>query len=234
MISASILAPIVLGCLWLGGWPLALLLLIAAIGLAIEWLEMNRHSRHPPLQEGPGEGLLGQEVLPDRFPAWGGGTLLLGIPYLVPGILTLWWLRADDTAGLFNVLFLLAIVWASDIGAYAAGRLFDGPKLAPSISPGKTWSGAAGGLIAALAVPLCFSLGLPTMRGLVVAACLGITSQAGDLLESAIKRHFGVKDSGRLIPGHGGLLDRIDGLLVAAPMAGLLAAWLGRGVVLWR
>jgi len=234
VISASVLAPIVLGCLWFGGWPFALLLLIAAIGLAIEWLEMNHHSLPLPLREGPGEGFLRQEVSPDRPPARGGGKLLLGIPYLAPGILTLWWLRADDAAGLSNVLFLLAIVWASDIGAYASGRLFGGPKLAPSISPGKTWSGAAGGLIAALAVPICFSLGLPTTRGLVVAACLGITSQAGDLLESAIKRHFGVKDSGRLIPGHGGLLDRIDGLLVAAPMAGLLAAWLGRGGVLWR
>lgn len=209
MISASVLAPIVLGCLWLGGWPFALLLLIAAIGLAIEWRGMCRHTRRV-------------------------GPLLAGIPYLAPGILTLWWLRADDAAGLSNVLFVLAIVWASDIGAYAAGRLLGGPKLAPSISPGKTWSGAAGGLIAALIVPLFFSVGQPTTRGLLVATCLGITCQAGDLLESAIKRGFGVKDSGRLIPGHGGLLDRIDGLLAAAPVAALLAAWLGRGVVLWR
>ncbi len=202
----------VLGCLWLGGWLFSLLMLVAAIGLAVEWLGMWRGSHAGP------------------------DALLAGIPYLVPGIVALPWLRADDATGRENVLFLLIVVWASDIGAYVVGRLVGGPKLAPAISPGKTWSGAVGGLIAAISVAWFFSgvLGAPPARGLLIGACLGIASQAGDLLESAIKRGFGVKDSGRLIPGHGGLLDRIDGLLVAAPAAALLAAYFGRGVALWR
>ena len=212
VISAAVLAPVVLGCLWLGGWPFSLLILVAAIGLAVEWLGMCRGAR---------AGL---------------GALLAGIPYLAPSIVALPWLRADDVAGRDNVLFVLIVVWASDIGAYVAGRLVGGPKMAPAISPGKTWSGAVGGLIAATSVAWFFSgiLDAPPGRGLLIGACLGVASQAGDLLESAIKRGFGVKDSGRLIPGHGGLLDRIDGLLAAAPAAALLAVYFGRGVVLWR
>ena len=197
----------------------------------------------PLLAGGAGEGFSARELSPARLPvsrtpppappARGGGKILAGIPYFAPGIIALLWLRADDVVGRGNLLFLIAIVWASDIGAYAAGRLIGGPKLAPAISPGKTWSGAVGGLLAALAVAALFPGG-PSWRGLAVAALLGVASQAGDLLESAIKRGFGVKDSGRSIPGHGGLLDRIDGLLAAAPAAALLAAWLGRGVELWR
>ena len=123
------------------------------------------------------------------------------------------------------VLFLLAVVWSSDVGAYVTGRLFGGPRLAPSISPGKTWSGAAGGLASAVLVGAAAAgLGWGHV-GLVMLAAgvLGIAAQIGDLLESAVKRHFGVKDSGRLIPGHGGLLDRLDGLMAASLVAG---AWL--------
>ena len=141
-------------------------------------------------------------------------------------------------AGLANTLFALAIVWGSDIGAYVVGRLVGGPKLAPAISPGKTWSGAAGGLVSAalagLAVAACFSTGFSPSHVIGLALGLGIISQAGDLLESALKRHFGVKDFGRIIPGHGGLLDRIDALLAVAPAAAVLAFTVGRGVVLWR
>ncbi len=205
VISASVLAPVVLLCLWFGGLAFSLLLLVAAVGLAVEWVGMSR----------------------GRVSA-----MLAGVPYLVPGLAALLWLRADDMVGRGNLLFVVAIVWASDIGAYAAGRLIGGAKLAPSISPGKTRSGAAGGLVAAMLVAVAFGGG--SLLGLLVAGCLGVASQAGDLLESAIKRGFGVKDSGRMIPGHGGLLDRVDGLLVAAPVAALVAMVVGRGVVLWR
>jgi phosphatidate cytidylyltransferase len=140
--------------------------------------------------------------------------------------------------GAANVMVLLLIVWASDIGAYIAGRAIGGPKLAPAISPGKTWSGAAGGLLAAATVGLCSGLllGSPSMawRPMVFASLTGIVSQAGDLFESILKRHFGVKDSGRLIPGHGGLLDRLDGVLTASLAAALLALAFGSGVVLWE
>jgi phosphatidate cytidylyltransferase len=161
-----------------------------------------------------------------------------GFPYLGLAAVALPWLRAGPDAGLANTLFVLAIVWASDIGAYLTGRLAGGPKLAPSLSPGKTWSGAAGGLagavLAALAVAACFSSGFSPSHVGGVAIVLGTISQAGDLLESALKRRFGVKDSGRIIPGHGGLLDRLDALLAVAPAAALLALFVGRGVVLWR
>jgi phosphatidate cytidylyltransferase len=164
--------------------------------------------------------------------------LAFGVPYLGLGAVALPWLRADPGAGLANTVFVLAIVWGSDIGAYMVGRLVGGPRLAPAISPGKTWSGSVGGLVSAalagLAVAACLSNGFSPSHVIGLAIVLGIISQAGDLLESALKRHFGVKDSGRIIPGHGGLLDRIDALLAVAPAAALLAFTVGRGVVLWR
>jgi hypothetical protein len=164
--------------------------------------------------------------------------LAFGLPYLGLAAVALPWLRADPVVGLRNTLFVLSIVWASDIGAYMVGRLVGGPKLAPAISPGKTWSGAAGGLISAVfgaaAVAACVTPEISAFHVIGPAILLGIISQAGDLFESALKRHFGVKDSGRIIPGHGGLLDRLDALLAVAPVAALLALTVGRGVVLWR
>ena len=165
-------------------------------------------------------------------------TLAWGFPYLGLAAVALLWLRTDPVAGWPNTLFVLSVIWASDIGAYMAGRLAGGPKLAPSISPGKTWSGAVGGLIgavlAAQGVAACFSSGFSPSHVAGLALGLSVVSQAGDLLESALKRHFGVKDSGHVIPGHGGLLDRLDALLTVAPAAALLAFSVGRGVVLWR
>jgi phosphatidate cytidylyltransferase len=147
------------------------------------------------------------------------------------------WLRDDPVAGRADILFLVLTVWAGDIGAYLVGRWIGGPRMAPRISPGKTWSGAAGGLIGGCLCGLAVAHLSPApstdWRVIAVAALLGVTAQAGDLLESLIKRGFGVKDSGRTIPGHGGLLDRLDGLLIAAPVAALLALAVGRGVVLW-
>jgi phosphatidate cytidylyltransferase len=165
-------------------------------------------------------------------------TLAFGVPYLGLAAIALPWLRADPEVGLANTLFVLSLIWASDIGAYLVGRLAGGPKLWPAISPGKTWSGAAGGLasaaLAGLAVAACFSPEFSSSHVIVPAIGLGIVSQAGDLFESALKRHFGVKDSGGIIPGHGGMLDRLDALLAVAPVAAVLAFSVGRGVVLWR
>ena len=127
------------------------------------------------------------------------------------------------------------LVWASDIGAYLAGRAIGGPRLAPRISPGKTVSGACGGLLAAICIGIVVALWLaaPSLwPEASIAGLLGVVAQAGDLGESLVKRHFGVKDSGRLIPGHGGLLDRLDALLAVALAASLLALIEGRGVVL--
>ncbi len=163
-------------------------------------------------------------------------SLAAGLPYIGCSTVALVWLRAMPASGLANVLLLLLIVWGSDIGAYVVGRAVGGPKLAPAISPGKTRSGAVGGLLAACLLGVGAAFWLGRVGGIwwlvPLAAGLSFCSQAGDLLESHIKRRFGVKDSGWLIPGHGGLFDRLDGLLAAAPAAAALAFALGRGVVL--
>ena len=139
-------------------------------------------------------------------------------------------LRGDDSAGLQATLFLFAVVWATDILAYFTGRSIGGPKLAPAISPGKTWSGAVGGTIAAVLAGLGVAYGFSSPLGWVAFAgltlVLSVVSQAGDLFESWIKRRFGVKDSSNLIPGHGGVMDRVDGLATAAFILFLLGALL--------
>ncbi len=214
-ISAAILAPLCLFILWWGGVAWTVLILVFGAGMAVEWVTMSRVSRQGRLSA---------------------ISLLLGVCYILPAVAALIWLRGAAGTGRANVMFVVLVVWASDIGAYLAGRWLGGPKLAPSVSPGKTWSGAVGGLVFACFVgggaALLWQAALPP--GLLVACALGLVSQAGDLLESAVKRHFGVKDSGRLIPGHGGLLDRLDGVLAAAPTAALLALAMGQGRVLWQ
>lgn len=139
-------------------------------------------------------------------------------------------LRGDDAAGLYATLFLFAVVWATDILAYFVGRAVGGPRLAPSISPGKTWSGAVGGtvsaLIAGLAVASYFGSPLGWAALAVLILVLSVVSQIGDLFESSIKRRFGAKDSSQLIPGHGGVMDRVDGLATASFALFLIGALL--------
>ncbi len=143
------------------------------------------------------------------------GPIYIGIP-----IVCLIWLRGEDNAGLDAILWLLASVWATDTGAYFAGRAIGGPKLAPRFSPNKTWAGLFGAMIAAAIVGWIGSRLVPAgpAAGALAAAgaVLAVVAQGGDLLESAVKRRFGAKDSSALIPGHGGLFDRVDGLLTAA------------------
>lgn len=144
--------------------------------------------------------------------------------------------------GLQAIAVLFVAVWATDIGAYFAGRGFGGPKLWPAVSPKKTWSGAIGGLMAALifGLAIAWSMGVPvTLQLAIVVALLSIAGQAGDLFESFVKRRFGTKDAGTLIPGHGGLMDRVDGLVFAVMVAvaiGFLhngANDLARGLIWW-
>ena len=143
----------------------------------------------------------------------------------------------DAETGAYAVLWLFLVVWATDIGAYAAGRLLGGPRLAPRLSPNKTWAGVAGGFVAAVVTGSVLgpALGISS-RGLVgaLSAFVSLAAQAGDLAESAIKRHFKVKDVSGLIPGHGGLFDRVDGLLAAAPAVALVELFSGGGVLSWR
>jgi len=142
----------------------------------------------------------------------------------------------ETEGGALSIFWVLAVVWATDIGAYAVGRTVGGPKLAPAISPGKTRSGAVGGLVCAvvLSALLLMAFKVPLkFAHVAVAALMSIISQAGDLFESAIKRKYGVKDSGALIPGHGGFMDRFDGLWAAAPIAAVFCVILGGGVQRW-
>ncbi len=256
-LSAVLLAPAALLCIWFGGPAWFVLVLAAAAGLGAEWSAMcGRGAGRLACWAGPAYLLLAAAVaLSGHMQAAllvlvaGAGVvwalsrnlaLTLGVPYAGLPLVALTWLRAGSEGGRADVLFLLLVVWASDIGAYAVGRWLGGPKLAPAISPGKTRSGACGGLAAAILVGAAATVLLaPPMApagllGCVIAGLLGAASQAGDLLESAIKRRFGVKHSGWLIPGHGGLLDRLDGLIAAAPAAAGVALVLGRGGSLWN
>jgi phosphatidate cytidylyltransferase len=165
-----------------------------------------------------------------------------GIPYagaLAMGPIIL---RSDGEQGFLAVLFLFAVVWTTDIGAYFVGRALGGPKLVPWISPNKTWAGAIGGLLASVLVALVVAkmAALTSLFVLaMVAVVLSVLAQAGDLFESFLKRRFDAKDSSHLIPGHGGLMDRLDGFVtasVAAAVIGLARGGFeapGRGLLVW-
>ncbi len=254
--SAAVLAPVGVAAMWLGGVAWDALVLLAVAGLGMEWAALvgARARGWPGLgvpalalaacgltlagQGGAALGLLAAGAaalwaLPGGRLAAAGGVALVGLAGVA-----LVWLRADAAVGRADLFLVMLPVWASDVGAYVAGRLIGGPKLAPRISPGKTRSGAVGGLVAGALAGVGVALvagaaGGALGQAALVAGLLAAVSQAGDLLESAVKRHYGVKDSGWLIPGHGGLLDRLDGVLAAAPAAALLALALGRGVALW-
>jgi phosphatidate cytidylyltransferase len=144
-----------------------------------------------------------------------------GLLYAVLPAMALIFIRQQNS-GLLLALWTLVIVWATDIGAYFAGRAVGGPKLAPRISPNKTWAGLIGGMIAALIVGalIAWRAGLPHLL-YIAGGGLAIAAQAGDLFESWLKRRSGVKDSGRILPGHGGVLDRLDGVV---PVSILVAA----------
>jgi phosphatidate cytidylyltransferase len=233
------------GLLYAGTIPFAVL--VAAVGVltSVEW---SRIVRGPSFDAGLGIQILtvaaasalttaGLAAL--GLAALAIGTILTGLlcfssrPLLsaegvvyagLPAV-ALIWLRDDQGLGMQAVLFILLAVVTTDVAAFVCGRLIGGPKLAPAISPNKTWSGFIGGVSAAGLVGAAFaaSIGADPVRLGLAGVALGIVAQIGDLTESALKRSFGVKDSGTLIPGHGGIMDRIDGLVFAAASAGVVA-----------
>lgn len=153
----------------------------------------------------------------------GGGLLYVGVP-----VFSLLWLRDLPDDGLLLALWALGVVWATDIGAYFAGRAIGGPKIAPAISPSKTWAGLGGGIL----LSLCLGWALHRWAGLpaslaLTSGVLAVAAQVGDFFESWLKRRAGVKDSGRLLPGHGGVLDRLDGVVTATPLAALFVVAAG-------
>jgi phosphatidate cytidylyltransferase len=254
--SALVLAPLALVAAWLGPPYVTLMLLLAAIGMGWEWQRLAA-----PDSRGVKILILAAILLPVCLmiegagrSAWavaliGAGALWLaagrtGAAPLWAALGTLWIALASlaflstalSSAGRAAIIWLFAIVWATDCGAYVAGRGLGGPLLAPRISPKKTWAGLAGGLIAAVAVAIAaawFAQGSAAPL-IAVGLALSFATQGGDLVESLAKRHFGVKDSGTLIPGHGGLLDRLDGMLAAALLQFLIASATGESAPPWR
>jgi phosphatidate cytidylyltransferase len=145
-----------------------------------------------------------------------------GVLYISLAALSALWLRSQDGDGLLIIMWLFLVVWATDIGGYAFGKTIGGPKLAPRFSPKKTWAGLIGGMACAAVIGVLvtyFSSGTINWSIVAVSMVLAIVAQIGDLGESALKRRFKVKDSSKLIPGHGGLLDRADGMLSVFPVA---------------
>ena len=254
--SAVVLGPVVLACIWLGEHWFEALIAMTVAGLAWEWVRMCGGR----VAGARGVAVPAAVLAAAALAAW--NLPLLAAALLVPGAalafslargaharflaagvvyiglagIALITLRHDPDVGRANVIFLILVVWASDSAAYLTGRALGGPRLWPAVSPGKTWSGAAGGLFGAMLVGVLATAMAPGpwLGAALVGGRLGLMAQAGDLLESGIKRHFGVKDSSRLIPGHGGLLDRLDGVLASAPAAAGLGVILGSGEYLWR
>jgi len=263
VVSALVLAPVALAAVWFGGWVFALLLAIAAVLMSMETTRLL-FGTASPLAAAPlaVTALLAIVLSAMGLPAaavalaaagmafslaarsWKAEPLwpaFIAFPYVVLPLVALIWLRGDEAYGLAAIFWLLTMVWAVDICAYFAGRFIGGPKLAPRISPKKTWAGLIGGMVGAVIVSVGFSLwlgmGMPVLLA-IVALGLTILEQAGDFAESAMKRRAGVKDSGALIPGHGGILDRVDGLIAVVLGAALLslihnAANSAAGVLIW-
>jgi phosphatidate cytidylyltransferase len=260
VIAALILAPTAIAIAWAGGWLWAGLVTMAAIGLYVEWLVIVGFGRNAGviaagtaalslsgfcLASGRLEAALVTVVLgavsvalmcPGKR-AWAAAGLCYAAAAEIASVLV----RLDQAWGFAALILVLLVVWVTDIGGYFAGRGIGGPKLWPRVSPKKTWAGAIGGFVASLAIAAGFAVFKLGETGplLLLAAALSIASQLGDLFESAVKRRFGVKDSSQIIPGHGGLLDRLDGFVAAIVLAatiGLLRGGVdgvGRGLMVW-
>ncbi|MEJ0012912.1 MAG: phosphatidate cytidylyltransferase [Bauldia sp.] len=244
LLSALALAAIALIGAIFGGWAAAIVLAVVTAIFHLEWVSLTDRAAFP------GAVFTVALVLAIAMTAMGlviGGLTLvalaiafsaltlsvwrpLGVAYAAMLGVGLLVLRLTP-GGLQAVLVVLAIVWATDTGAYFAGRAIGGAKLAPQISPNKTQAGAIGGLLLGVVAGIVVAIlaGIPVTAPLVViAAVLSVVSQAGDLFESWVKRMFGAKDSGTIIPGHGGLMDRVDGLATAAGAAAIIG-WLHAG-----
>jgi phosphatidate cytidylyltransferase len=217
ILSAVIIAPVAAVVVWVGGTLFSMLMLVIAVLMAFEWCTMISSK---------GTGSLGSK----QKQAW----VTIGIVYIVVSVLSMMYLRGLERGGLM-VLFLLLTVWVVDIAAYFSGKIIGGPKILPAISPKKTWAGLIGGMLGAGILNMLIGgfIGTPFLVMLLFGAALAVISQVGDFFESWVKRQFHVKDSGGLIPGHGGILDRVDGLTTTAPVLALMAALNGGTIPLW-
>jgi phosphatidate cytidylyltransferase len=257
--SALVMIPLALFAAWQGGLWIGSLVAVAAGLMGWEWGALVGRVRTigdklmfcaigpvailaSALASAPvglllgAAGILAQWALGrgrDATPLW----TAAGLAWIIAPLVGLIWLRADPGAGLAVTFWLLAVVWTTDTAAYAAGRSLGGPRLAPRISPNKTWSGLIGGILGAGIVGLVTDLVLPDAGGwgfVALSAGLAIVDQIGDIAESFAKRRFGAKDSGRLIPGHGGLLDRLDGMLAVVAVIVILQVATGGNILRWH
>ncbi len=259
--SSVVLATVALGAVRAGVWPFGLLLALVAGIAGWEWGRLVRGANWDLLQilhvaaaviaalvAIAGYGMLAAIGLlivaivmvvlrwRQRDVLSGAGVMATGLP-----VVSLAWVRTDSLHGLEAVLFIFAVVWATDIGGYVFGRMIGGPKLWVAVSPNKTWAGALGGLFLAgvCGAVVAWWLGSPDLGGVALAAVmLAVAAIFGDLIESALKRRFGRKDASNLIPGHGGILDRVDGLMAAAVVAALFVMLRnpmhpGAGLLFW-
>jgi phosphatidate cytidylyltransferase len=259
LVSALVLAPLALACAYSGGVLFLLVCLMAATAILWEWTGLVQRHGADWRYFAPGLAALllaATAIDLGRLPQ---GIAAIALGTMVTGAIAFWYprstlnaalwaasgviyasivlvcpvlLRDDPDYGLAALLFLFATVWATDVFAYLTGRTLGGPLLWPRLSPNKTWSGALGGLLGGVAAGVAVAYASAGTRGAVagvLALLLSIVAQGGDLFESAVKRRFGVKDSGHLIPGHGGVMDRLDGFLVAA-LAAVLIGILRQGV----
>jgi phosphatidate cytidylyltransferase len=259
--SAGLLVPLAIGTAYLGGWAFTAFWSVAALAIWWEWTRLlGFGAASPAVLFGLGALIaLALLVLNGYGPlAWLAAAFAaiviagvapqhrvwagIGIAYAGALLIATLALRQDETAGFVAIVFLFAVVWMTDIFAYFVGRAVGGPKLAPAISPKKTWSGAIGGVVAATAAGLVVlrPTGPEAMAKLaLIILLLSAVSQAGDLFESRLKRVFQVKDASTLIPGHGGVMDRLDGFMAAVVVAYVLGVMRGgwdapaQGLVRW-
>jgi phosphatidate cytidylyltransferase len=260
VLAAFVLAPTAIAIAYAGGWLWTALVTLAAIGLYVEWLMIVGAVRETRvvasgatalviaglcLAQGRIDaalvvlvfGLAAVALLSPARSSW----TAMGFFYAGAAQIASILVRLDQTYGFDALMLILLVVWVTDIGGYFAGRGIGGPKLWRRVSPKKTWAGAIGGFLASLVISggfVAFGLG-KTGPILLLGAVLSIASQLGDLFESAVKRRFGVKDSSHIIPGHGGLMDRLDGFVAAVVLAAILGVLrggvdgVGRGLMVW-
>jgi len=266
--AALVLAPIAIAAAYAGGWIWTASLTMVAVGLYIEWLMVVGLAGERRAAIGGtialaiagaclvlgrieaawivlAVGLVVVAILSSRLRGWS----VAGFIYAAAAQMASVLLRLDAEMGFAALVFVFLVVWVTDIGGYFAGRGIGGPKLWPRVSPKKTWAGAIAGFAASLAVAAAFAALAPHREGQLLAlkigpllglgAVLSIVSQLGDLFESAVKRRFGVKDSSHLIPGHGGLMDRLDGFIAAMVVAAIFGFLrggvdgVGRALMVW-
>ena len=260
IVAALVLIPLALALAYAGGAAWTALVTVVAIGLYVEWLMVVGEVKAISVTVSGavalalsgvclalglvdfavivlGLGLVVVVVLAAGHRSWAAA----GFLYTAAAELASFMVRFDQHYGWFALVLVLLVVWASDIGGYAAGRSVGGPILAPRVSPNKTWAGAIGGFVGSLVVAAGWAATGPgkIVPIMLIGAVLSVASQLGDLFESAVKRRFGVKDSSHIIPGHGGLLDRLDGYVAAIVLAAILGLvrggldGVGRGLMVW-